>query len=330
MYKKKISLVTSCALALNLFLGANVFALEKDTINIKDNSASIEEYAKLLGGTFEKEKITENFGNKNYPKNKYVVKFNGGLEEENGATIEIYENRQEIYINEKYTPLATQEVNGFVVPSDQKIVIEKDKINLPVEFFEKNLSTKLEGKKLKIVLEEEKEEELEQELKTEENTETTDNLETNTAINNTGNTTNTTQNNQTSNNTNSNNSSNNNSSTNNSTSNNNSSSNTQKPSKPNNSNSSNGSNNSNKPSKPSKPSKPNNSTGNSNTETTTPPTTPEVPETPVIPEIPVIPETPVTPNPPESSEPDTSTPDDLQNQYDSSQSEDATNLTNTN
>lgn len=58
MYKKKISLVTSCALALNLFLGVNVFALEKDTINIKDNSASIEEYAKLLGGTFEKEKVT--------------------------------------------------------------------------------------------------------------------------------------------------------------------------------------------------------------------------------------------------------------------------------
>lgn len=324
MYKKKISLVTSCALALNLFLRANVFALEKDTIDIKDNSASIEEYAKLLGGTFEKEKVTENFGNKNYPKNKYIVKFNGGLEEENGATIEIYENRQEIYINEKYTPLATQEVNGFVVPSDQKLVIEKDKVNLPVEFFEKNLSTKLEGKKLKIVLEEEKEEdtELEEQLETEESSNTTNNLETNTAINNTGNTTNTTQNNQTSNNTNSNNSSNNNSSTNNSTSNNNSSSNTQKPNKPNNSNGSSNSGSSNKPSKP------NNSTGNSNTGTTTPPTAPPV--TPEVPETPVIPETPVTPNPPESSEPDTSTPDDSQNQYDSSQSEDTANLTDAN
>lgn len=324
MYKKKISLVTSCALALNLFLGVNVFALEKDTINIKDNSASIEEYAKLLGGTFEKEKVTENFGNKNYPKNKYIVKFNGGLEEENGATIEIYENRQEIYINEKYTPLATQEVNGFVVPSDQKLVIEKDKVNLPIEFFEKNLSTKLEGKKLKIVLEEEKEEdtELEEQLETEESSNTTNNLETNTAINNTGNTTNTTQNNQTSNNTNSNNSSNNNSSTNNSTSNNNSSSNTQKPNKPNNSNGSSNSGSSNKPSKP------NNSTGNSNTGTTTPPTAPPV--TPEVPETPVIPETPVTPNPPESSEPDTSTPDDSQNQYDSSQSEDTANLTDAN
>ena len=314
MYKKKISLVTSCALALNLFLGANVFALEKDTINIKDNSASIEEYAKLLGGTFEKEKITENFGNKNYPKNKYIIKFNGGLEEENGAIIEIYENRQEIYINEKYTPLATDEVNGFVVPSDQKIVIEKDKVNLPVEFFEKNLSTKLEGKKLKIVLQEEKEEELEQELETEENSNTTNNLETNTAINNTENTT---QNNQTSNNTNLNNSTNSNSSTNN-----NNNSNTQKPSKPNNSNGSNNSSNSNKPSKP------NNSTGNSNTGTTTPPVAP--PTIPEVPETPVIPETPVTPNPPESSTPDTSTPDDSQNQYDSSQSEEAVNLTDTN
>lgn len=326
MYKKKISLVTSCALALNLFLGANVFALEKDTINIKDNSASIEEYAKLLGGTFEKEKVTENFGNKNYPKNKYVIKFNGGLEEENGATIEIYENRQEIYINEKYTPLATEEVNGFVVPSDQKIVIEKDKVNLPVEFFEKNLSTKLEGKKLKIVLEEEKEEdtELEEELKTEESSDTTNNLETNTAINNTGNTTNTTQNNQTSNNTNSNNSSNNNnsSSTNNSTSNNNSNSNTQKPNKPNNSNGSSNSGSSNKPSKP------NNSTDNSNTGTTTPPTAP--PTTPEVPETPVIPEPPVTPNPPESSDSNTPTPDNSQNQYDSSQSENAANLTDTN
>lgn len=149
MGKRKLVFIIGTVLAINIISGISVdAAVQKVRFPIKDNYVSLRDYVTIMEGTFEKVTLDDNYGYEVYPKYKYFITLNGGMEKEDGKTIEVFENAKGAYVNGKFISFTTKNIDGFNIPGDDKISDVDEELRVPVEFFENSLDAVIneEGK----------------------------------------------------------------------------------------------------------------------------------------------------------------------------------------
>lgn len=129
--KKKISATT---LAIVLSSSAVVFA--EDIAMYKHNNKELVPMNKL----------SKEIGAK-LSKNKEIIKFKG-----NSSEMEINTKSPFVLVDGEYVSIETKEVNGYVVPTDTKIVEKNKEVYLPAEFLKDNKLGNYKIQKDKVIV----------------------------------------------------------------------------------------------------------------------------------------------------------------------------------